>query len=195
MAHGCDTDILVRMILEATDKLIIHNLNITSLPPLPKSLKYLDCKDTPLTELPVLPNSLKRLWCENTQITKLPILPDSLGILSCTDTPLTELPTLPPKLFWLDINTPHITILPEIPPSLQTLGYINCPNLVIKRQNIEFVRDYEQRWKPVREEMLYKPRIQARCAAIKEELMAAAWHPRRVEKWLEIGGFELLDAL
>jgi hypothetical protein len=25
--------------------------------------------------------------------------------------------------------------------------------------------------------------------------MAAAWHPRRVERWLEIGGFELLDSL
>ena len=40
-----------------------------------------------------------------------------------------------------------------------------------------------------------KKRNQDRCLAIKEDLMAAAWHPRRVEKWLEIGGFELLDAL
>jgi hypothetical protein len=27
----------------------------------------------------------------------------------------------------------------------------------------------------------------------KEELMAAAWHPSRVAKWLEAGGFEALD--
>jgi hypothetical protein len=32
-------------------------------------------------------------------------------------------------------------------------------------------------------------------STIKEELMAAAWHPDRVEKWLEIGGFELFDSL
>ena len=32
-------------------------------------------------------------------------------------------------------------------------------------------------------------------AIFKEDLIAAAWHPRRVEKWLEIGGFELLDTL
>jgi hypothetical protein len=34
-----------------------------------------------------------------------------------------------------------------------------------------------------------------RTAIYKEELIAAAWHPRRVEKWLEVGGFELLEAL
>lgn len=38
-----------------------------------------------------------------------------------------------------------------------------------------------------------KQRIQERCKAIREDLMAAAWHPRRVEKWLNTGGFELLD--
>lgn len=32
-------------------------------------------------------------------------------------------------------------------------------------------------------------------AIYKEDLMKAAWHPRRVEKWLEVGGFELLEAL
>jgi hypothetical protein len=34
-----------------------------------------------------------------------------------------------------------------------------------------------------------------KTATYKEELIAAAWHPKRVEKWLEVGGFELLDAL
>ena len=38
-------------------------------------------------------------------------------------------------------------------------------------------------------------RIQGRCLAVKEELVAAAWHPRRMERWIEIGGPELLDAL
>jgi hypothetical protein len=32
-----------------------------------------------------------------------------------------------------------------------------------------------------------RKRSQERCAAIKEELMAAAWHPRRVAAWLEAG--------
>jgi hypothetical protein len=34
-----------------------------------------------------------------------------------------------------------------------------------------------------------------RCAAVKEELVAAAWTPARVERWLAVGGPELLDAL
>lgn len=37
--------------------------------------------------------------------------------------------------------------------------------------------------------------IQARCRLIKEELVAAAFHPRRVETWLEIGGQDLLDMM
>jgi hypothetical protein len=45
---------------------------------------------------------------------------------------------------------------------------------------------------------LYKEFLEERAeqtAIYKEDLMKAAWHPRRVEKWLEVGGFELLEAL
>ena len=37
-------------------------------------------------------------------------------------------------------------------------------------------------------------RQKARCALLKEELIAAFWHPRRVEKMLEQGGWELVDS-
>jgi hypothetical protein len=37
--------------------------------------------------------------------------------------------------------------------------------------------------------------IRDRCAAFKEELMAAAWHPRRVERWVEAGGIDVLETL
>ena len=33
------------------------------------------------------------------------------------------------------------------------------------------------------------------CLKYKEDLMAATWHPRRVQKILDIGGFDLLDRL
>jgi len=33
------------------------------------------------------------------------------------------------------------------------------------------------------------------CRAYKEDLMAETWHPRRVQKILDIGGFDLLDQL
>jgi hypothetical protein len=34
-----------------------------------------------------------------------------------------------------------------------------------------------------------------RLAPLKEELIATAWHPRRVERWLAVGGWELLDTI
>lgn len=40
-----------------------------------------------------------------------------------------------------------------------------------------------------------KMRSIRRCKAIKEELMSVCWHPDRVERILELGGHELLDAL
>ena len=36
---------------------------------------------------------------------------------------------------------------------------------------------------------------QKRMDVLRQDLIAEAWHPRRVEKWLEIGGFELLETL
>lgn len=36
-------------------------------------------------------------------------------------------------------------------------------------------------------------RTMQRTEALKEELMAAAWHPQRIERLLEIGGWEALD--
>jgi len=36
-------------------------------------------------------------------------------------------------------------------------------------------------------------RTMNRMKKIKEELMAAAWHPRRIERILELGGHEALD--
>lgn len=34
----------------------------------------------------------------------------------------------------------------------------------------------------------------ARMAPIKEELMAAVWHPRRVERWLAESGWDMLES-
>ena len=36
---------------------------------------------------------------------------------------------------------------------------------------------------------------QARMSVIRTDLMAAAWHPRRVEFWLNQGGFEMLEMM
>jgi len=38
-------------------------------------------------------------------------------------------------------------------------------------------------------------RCQARCRLLKEEMVSAVYHPSRVERWLEIGGHEYLEAM
>jgi hypothetical protein len=44
------------------------------------------------------------------------------------------------------------------------------------------------------EEWMSEQRCQDRCQTILEELMAAAWHPRRVAAWVEAGAWEMLDS-
>jgi len=39
-----------------------------------------------------------------------------------------------------------------------------------------------------------RKRCQERARLIKEDLIAAVWHPRRVKKMLDEGGFELIDS-
>jgi hypothetical protein len=46
-------------------------------------------------------------------------------------------------------------------------------------------RAYRLHWSSIRERM----------NLVKEELMAAAWHPRRVERWLEQGGWDSIEAM
>ena len=133
------------------------------------------------------------LWSLN--ITSLPPdLPYNLKVLNCANIPITALPDLPSGLQALICYKTLLTALPELPPSLQ---YLDCPctPLILQRATGESIPDYNRRWRAWREEQVVKKRAQERCAIIKEELVAAAWAPKRVEKWLEVGGFELLEAL
>jgi Leucine-rich repeat (LRR) protein len=51
----------------------LSNLNLESLPELPKFIKILACNNNKLNKLPdKLPNSLQTIDCDNNQITKLP---------------------------------------------------------------------------------------------------------------------------
>ena len=183
MAHGPDTERLLEHIANVrqhwyefwkSNELCILGYRITSLPSLPQYLKYLNCSHTQIRELPILPSSLISLNCINTPITELPPLPSSLKTLLCNDTQITEFPPLPPTLKWL--------------------GYNNCPNLLIKPIEGKRIQDYEERWKPIREERASKQRCQERCLAVKEELIAKAWQPSRIERLLN-GGYSLEEVL
>lgn len=193
MAHGPDTEELLRRLAYATDIsdiLDVSRLNITSLPPLPNSLKNLDCSHTPIIKLPPLPESLTFLDCSYTQITEIPRLPDSLKHLLCDNiSSLTSLPHLPNLLQYLWCNNTNIIELPPLPESLLWLHSENCPYLLIQRMKEESTQTYKNCWRAYHEE---QKRIQDRCAIIKEDLMQTAWHPRRIEA---LGGFDCIDVM
>ena len=70
------------------------NSTLTSLPPLPSTLKYIWCNDNGLTSLPTLPDSLLELIVWNNNLISLPSLPNSLEALACDNNNLTYLPYL-----------------------------------------------------------------------------------------------------
>lgn len=220
--YGPDTDILLDRMDTTVNSpyftvsvLCVIQLNITHLPDLPEGLEQLECYSSTLITLPKLPSTLKKLSIGNTQITelpelpagleellvgetkiaRLPSLPVSLKVLNCRNMPLlTELPELPPKLRFLMCNGSPVREIPEPPFTLKTLEIAGCPAArVIYKHYTGLVDDelaYIEKWR----QRASKRRIQQRTSLLFEELMAAAWHPRRVEKWLEFGGYDLICA-
>ena len=98
-----------------------YDNQLTELPTLPDSLKYLNCNNNQLTELPTLPDSLTQLYCYKNQLTNLPTLPDSLKELYCSNNQLTELPSLPDSLIKLCCWNNKLTELPTLPDNLKKI--------------------------------------------------------------------------
>jgi hypothetical protein len=103
--------------------LICENNLLTTLPPLPDSLKHLSCMHNNITNLPDLPPALERLDCANNQLSILPTLPNNLWRLFCPQNQISSLPPLPNSLISLDVSYNQIINLPAIPISLDSL---NC---------------------------------------------------------------------
>jgi hypothetical protein len=195
-----------------SDHLYISGLDITGLPALPKYIKKLSCSYTAIQELPELPEGLEQLICSRSNISHLPELPKNLKSLACYDSnnhvTFPKLPeglehlrcdgTVSADMPWIKLtlslkefinNTEYRNQLPDLPKSLKWLSCdVIRPDDMTMEAFIDTIRDWQ-------EQPRSKQRSQERCRIIKEDLMKAAWHPRRVEKWLEAGGFELLEAL
>lgn len=147
-----------------------------------------------------LPPALKILDLSEQRIEWLPKLPETLEVLKLTNcSNLKELPELPPTLRVLDIqNCRKLETLPDFPDSLQELWAGGCTKLP---QDIyqsfswwdlpRWIRNQqkEKREKESRE------RVQTRCRELRQEIVAAAYHPRRVERWLEQRGWGILDEI
>ena len=77
-----------------------------------KHFKYLEnlrCTGHELTSLPELPDSLKYLYCDDNQIASITNLPSNLEVLSCAKNQLTSLPALPESLTQLNCNMNLLT--------------------------------------------------------------------------------------
>lgn len=190
MAHGIDTDELLRRVKSTQEGVLyLSGLRITSLPIIPIGITTLNCWKTDITSIPYLPNLIK-LFCGNTCVTSIPSLPN-LRVLFCSNTKITSIPYLP-NLITLMCDNTSITSLPNLP----RLNLISC-------KECKLMDDYE--WMYIENNHQRRRRIQLyiqqtqiklresqdrstqRYKAIKEDLMAAAWHPSRVESWLNQG--------
>jgi len=88
----------------------------------------------------------------------------------------------------------NICVLPELPLGLVSLYTKNTP-LILKRENGESIEDYNARWRIWKEEQESRKRIQERTRKIQAELEEYSWSPRRVEKWIEKYGIDILETL
>jgi len=85
MAHGSHTkQAQLRIYNMFNDTLDLSWLNIKTLPPIPSTVKHLNCSYTNLEKLPPLPENLISLDCSYTKIRALPELPSTLSTLTCT---------------------------------------------------------------------------------------------------------------
>ena len=119
----------------------------------------------------------------------MPYLPSTLRVLNCSSTWIIDLPfELPPKLEVLLCDDTSLTSLPELPDSLHTL---NCQNTRLPLQIApgESMAAFIERFREER----HKERMMSKMRVLKEGIMQEAWHPRRVERVLALGGREVFD--
>jgi len=86
---------------------------------------------------------------------------------------------------WI-LNIPA-TLRSEIDPEVWDEKMAIC-----RRWDVELMARLEQF--QAEETRTLKAIAASRLAPLKEELMAAAWHPKRVERWIEAGRWDLLDS-
>ncbi len=144
-----------------------------------------------------LPN-LKQLDWSGRTFMRLPKLPKTLEILQLKDcTELRELPALPEGLRVLDIRgCKRLKTLPEIPNSVQEIWCAGCDKLR-PRYIAEDAFSYWDvpKWFRAHQEKEVRERVQKRTRELRQEIVAAAYHPRRVERWLEQCGWDFLDVM
>lgn len=168
MAHGRDTEeLLHRFANYEYGVLNVSNLDILSIPPIPKDVKEFDCSNTSIRKLPNLPNCIEYLNCSNTKINKIQNLPKSLKILNCENTEITKFPRLGENIEWLNCA--------------------NCP-LILPREVNEHLISYK-----IRNNKFQKnPHLKDTYRSFKEELAMIMTCIERLERLAEIHSMNVM---
>ena len=181
MAHGIDTEELLQRFANYKDGILnVSNLDILSIPPIPKDVKEFDCSNTSISKLPELPQSLEYLNCSNTKITKLPNLPNCIEYLECSNTKIRKMQNLPKSLKNLSCENTEITKFPRLGENLEWLNCENCP-LILPRQHNEDLTHYKIR----NNEFQNKDEPKNTYDSYKEELEMIMSCIKRLEKLAE----------
>ncbi len=106
---------------DSLERLTFLDDSLSSLPPLPPTLTFLECGSNPIRHLPALPQSLRVLWVTGVLLDSLPALPASLIELDCSGNFLSSLPVMPTSLHYLDCAGNNFDTLPPLPASLKVL--------------------------------------------------------------------------
>lgn len=108
----CNNNLLTQLSIGG-DFLDCSNNNLSSLSSTYYTT-YLNCSGNRLTSIPPLPQTLKSLICSRNNLTSLPTLTDSLSLLDCHSNPfLYCLPRLYPSLDSLYLDSTGISCLPN----------------------------------------------------------------------------------
>jgi Leucine-rich repeat (LRR) protein len=169
---------------------------------LPASLTYLECSHNRITSIQTLPPYIRLVVCAFNRIKELPPLPISLRTLNFSANPITRYPyTYDPAMHILmsargdcfkalgtektivdGVKVFPPSIDPEIKESIVELELLNN-NLLRSVADEEFDLDTHNEILELVLEVQAQVDTHKFLSAIKEELMAATWHPRRVEAW------------
>ena len=169
-------------------QLICAGCKLSMLPPLPTYLRYLCCAYNYLTFLPTLPPHLDDIECQCNELIRIPPIPDSVTRMNACHNQLMEYPLVihvakQDVHIFVDNNPLKEHVLDDESITIDNNIQVDMANVYMRHCNA-VTKLYE-----IEQSQL---RAQARCAAIKEQLMINRWHPSRVLYLLE-AGYEIDD--
>ena len=167
--------------------------NVRRIPPLPKTIRYVnfshsgisDLSQTTISKVPYLYTGLQELGIAGTNVSRLPCfkLPSTLFTLDISGTKIKKLPKLNRGLKTLNISNTLIAVLPRMPLSLINLYVYACSELKIQRETdgpmhvmaVESIQMYGEKWDKWHNQHEEVTRSLDRCARIRNELINYVW--------------------